>query len=58
MQGKTDKPPRIGGAIGAGLFVGTGNALQEGGPGSLVCGPDELAESGKRLTESSSSSAI
>lgn len=26
-----------GGAIGAGLFVGSGSALQTGGPGSLVC---------------------
>lgn len=26
----------IGGSIGAGLFVSTGSALQEGGPGSLV----------------------
>jgi len=26
----------IGGAIGAGLFVGSGEALQEGGPASLV----------------------
>lgn len=28
---------KIGGAIGAGLFVGTGNALHSGGPGALVC---------------------
>jgi amino acid transporter len=27
----------LGGAIGAGLFVGSGSALQTGGPGSLVC---------------------
>jgi amino acid transporter len=35
-----------GGAIGAGLFVGTGNALSAGGPGALVrsvliCLPEE-----------------
>lgn len=27
----------IGGSIGAGLFVGSGGALSNGGPGSLVC---------------------
>jgi amino acid permease len=27
----------LGGAIGAGLFVGSGSALATGGPGSLVC---------------------
>lgn len=27
-----------GGAIGAGLFVGTGSAFQTGGPGSVVIG--------------------
>lgn len=28
----------IGGAIGAGLFVGSGGALQKGGPGALIVG--------------------
>jgi amino acid transporter len=27
----------IGGAIGAGLFIGSGGALSKGGPASLVC---------------------
>ena len=33
----------LGGAIGAGLFVGSGSALQTGGPGSLVCHNSVLA---------------
>ena len=33
----TNRIRLLGGAIGAGLFVGSGSALHTGGPGSLVC---------------------
>lgn len=32
----------IGGAIGAGLFVGSGGALAKGGPGALVVGKNPI----------------
>jgi len=36
LQGRHMQMIAIGGSIGAGLFVGSGGALQSGGPGSLV----------------------
>ncbi|KAI4161357.1 MAG: hypothetical protein LQ342_004909 [Letrouitia transgressa] len=41
LQGRHMQMIAIGGSIGAGLFVGSGSALQSGGPGSLALG--ELA---------------
>lgn len=39
----------IGGAIGAGLFVGSGGALQKGGPGSLVVGKNPTQRQSKTM---------
>jgi amino acid transporter len=36
LKGRHMQMIAIGGAIGAGLFVGSGGALHNGGPGSLV----------------------
>jgi amino acid transporter len=41
----TDHVQLLGGAIGAGLFVGSGSALSSGGPGSLVCNHSPLLSS-------------
>ncbi|KAJ5752515.1 hypothetical protein N7520_009432 [Penicillium odoratum] len=38
LKGRHMQMIAIGGAIGAGLFVSTGSALREGGPGSLLLG--------------------
>ncbi|KAJ5096940.1 hypothetical protein N7456_007661 [Penicillium angulare] len=38
LKGRHMQMIAIGGAIGAGLFVSTGSALREGGPGSLLIG--------------------
>jgi amino acid transporter len=39
LHGRHMQMIAIGGAIGAGLFVGSGGALASGGPGSLVMSP-------------------
>ena len=39
LKGRHMQMIAIGGAIGAGLFIGSGGALSKGGPAALVCSP-------------------
>jgi yeast amino acid transporter len=52
LHGRHMQMIAIGGAIGAGLFVGSGGALHSGGPGSLVRSYKALACSTSSLPQS------
>ena len=52
LHGRHMQMIAIGGAIGAGLFVGSGGALHSGGPGSLVRSYKALASSTSSLSQS------
>ncbi|MDI1484925.1 MAG: hypothetical protein OHK93_000059 [Ramalina farinacea] len=54
LKGRHMQMIAIGGSIGAGLFIGSGAALSNGGPGSVVCRTQPLQIRNLVLTRISS----